>query len=182
MQLNDQVMKKCILLGIMFILCLSCNPKKRKLQQIVRQWIGKEVIFAGTEAKVLGCDTVWEDWQTSRFKILHYVDTSGCTSCRLRLYEWGQFIDSMAVEFPETAVVFVLTLENYKEFEQLAKINRFDFPVLYDREGRMDSLNHFPAIPALQTFLLDGNNQVLAIGDPVKNEAVRQLYRKKMKP
>lgn len=174
-------MKKEILWGIMFILCFSCNPEKRKLKQVVKEWIGKEVIFSVTEAKVEGRDTVWENWKTNRFKLLHYVDSSGCTSCRLQLYDWGRFMDTLSADFPETSVVFVLALKDYQAFEQQARINRFDWPVLYDRENRMDSLNHFPAIPALQTFLLDENNQVIAIGDPVRNKAIWQLYRKNMK-
>lgn len=58
----------------------------------------------------------------------------------------------------------------------MARVDHFNWPVIYDKEGRLDSLNHFPANPAFQTFLLDVDNKVLAIGDPVKNRAVRKLY------
>ena len=40
------------------------------------------------------------------------------------------------------------------------------------------SLNHFPADPTFQTFLLDKNNRVLAVGNPVHNPKVKELYLK----
>lgn len=85
-------------------------------------------------------------------------------------------MDSMAVQYPEMIVLFVLALKDYGEFEHMARINHFNWPVIYDKEGSLDSLNHFPANPAFRTFLLDGNNKVVAIGDPVKNKAVNELY------
>ncbi len=37
-------------------------------------------------------------------------------------------------------------------------------------------LNHFPSDVNFQTFLLDSQNKVLAIGNPVHNKKVRDLY------
>ena len=169
-------MKKCLLGMLLFLLVVSCQSGQTELRQLMRWWIGKEIQFVPMEAKAEGRDTCWTDWKTSQFKILHYVDTAGCTSCRLRLYDWGRFMDSMAVQYPEMTVLFVLSLKDYEEFEYIARVDHFNWPVIYDKERRLDSLNHFPANPAFQTFLLDVDNKVLAIGDPVKNRAVRKLY------
>ena len=39
-------------------------------------------------------------------------------------------------------------------------------------------LNHFPTEPAYQTFLLDEDDKVLAIGNPINNPKVKELYLK----
>ena len=42
----------------------------------------------------------------------------------------------------------------------------------------MNKLNHFPADMAFQTFLLDNDNRVVAMGNPIHNLKVRELYLK----
>lgn len=39
---------------------------------------------------------------------------------------------------------------------------------------KLNELNLFPNESMLQTFLLNENNQVVAIGDPIKNSAVKK--------
>ena len=45
-----------------------------------------------------------------------------------------------------------------------------------DRNDSLEILNSFPKEIAFQTFLLDKDNKVLAIGNPVLNPKVKDLY------
>ena len=45
-----------------------------------------------------------------------------------------------------------------------------------DEADSLNRLNGFPEIGALQTFLVDGENRVLAIGDPAVNPRVMELF------
>lgn len=56
------------------------------------------------------------------------------------------------------------------------KQNRFDYPVCMDTEDAFNKVNKFPSQLNFQTFLLDKNNHVIAIGNPVHNYDVRELY------
>lgn len=47
-----------------------------------------------------------------------------------------------------------------------------------DVDNRFNKLNNFPADMTFQTFLLDKNNKVVAIGNPIHNLKVRELYLK----
>lgn len=172
--------KGCILSVLIVLYCLlaACNSKEREYRQAVEYWNGREIVFPELTMKYLGRDTVCSGLLKGRYKILHYVDTNGCTSCRLRLFEWRQYVMELDSVMPEAGCVFVVGLKDFSEFELQQRINRFERPVLYDPELRLDSLNHLPVNPALQTFLLDSLNRVVALGDPVKNTAVRELYRK----
>lgn len=49
-------------------------------------------------------------------------------------------------------------------------------PVCFDREDAFNRVNRFPSEMALQTFLLDKDNRVVAIGNPVHNPQVKELY------
>lgn len=41
-----------------------------------------------------------------------------------------------------------------------------------------NKLNKLPPYPMFQTFLLDKNNRVIAIGNPIHNPKVKELYLK----
>lgn len=60
---------------------------------MVRQWENKETIFPhNVKAKILGKDTLCPDLFDHQFKLLVYIDTTGCTPCQLRLYDWILFM------------------------------------------------------------------------------------------
>ena len=76
----------------------------------------------------------------------------------------------------KVSFLFVFHPKNKKEISFLLKRDRFLYPVFIDEKGDFDALNHFPSDVNFQTFLLDSQNKVLAIGNPVHNKKVRDLY------
>ena len=63
-----------------------------------------------------------------------------------------------------------------KELDFQMKLYDFRHPVFMDMENQIDKLNRFPSNPELQCFLLDHSNKVVAIGNPVTNPRIRELY------
>ena len=59
----------------------------------------------------------------------------------------------------------------------LLERHKFIYPVCFDEEDSLNKLNHFPTDMAFQTFLLNSDNKVLAIGNPI-NPKVKELYLK----
>lgn len=47
-----------------------------------------------------------------------------------------------------------------------------------DYNDELNSLNHFPSDERFQTFLLDKDNRVLAVGNPIHNPKIKELYLK----
>lgn len=44
------------------------------------------------------------------------------------------------------------------------------------KKGKFEDLNEFPKNASFQTFLLDEKNKVLAVGNPINNVKVKELY------
>ena len=61
------------------------------------------------------------------------------------------------------------------EIYQSLLADRFKYPVCIDEE---DSFNKLYSFPSFQTFLLDKDNKVKAIGNPVHNPKIKELYMK----
>ena len=165
---------------VVLLLC-SCHSRRKEIARIVEEWKNKEVIFPDPLlVKVQGRDTILPDFQERKYKILNYIDTSGCTECRMKLAEWQllkQEIDSLGYDVD---ILFVAWVHNYDELEILQRANRCQLPFLYDPQGDMQKINQFPAEPAFQTFLLDSLNRVLLIGSPVENDKIWTLYQRSL--
>jgi hypothetical protein len=63
-----------------------------------------------------------------------------------------------------------------KEMRVFLKEAKFDYPVFIDVNNTINKLNHFPNQEIYQSFLLDRDNKVLKIGNPVLNLGIRRLY------
>lgn len=157
----------------------SCQPSsQQKIEQLVRTWQGKTVIFPERSVFTLGGkDTVSFSLSDTKPKILVYVDTAGCMSCKLKLAEWKEFahyVDSITDR--QVQFVFYITTKDYKELGYMLKRDRFDLPVCLDKAGKLNQLNHFPNEMSFQTFFLDKDNRIKLIGNPIHNLAIKDLY------
>ena len=161
---------------ISFFNLLSCNTYQRRAKDIIQTWNGKTIIFTPLNAKIMGEDTIIPNILDHKYKVLTYIDTTGCTACRLKLFDWKLFIKELNTFSEDIAFLFVIHSKNYQEFEDIQKANKFTYPVFYDYNANLKNINNFPNDPNFQTFLLDKNNKVLIIGNPVTNNNIRQLY------
>ena len=170
-------MKAILLFLTLTLVLFSCDNRKREISRLVKEWKNKEILFPeNLDAKIYGRDTFCPDIWNARYKILNYTDTSGCTECKMHLYDWKllkQQTDSLGLD---VSYIFVAWVHQYDELETLQSINKCDIPFYYDYEGQMMQLNHFPDHDGFQTFLLDSANRVILIGNPVTSTAIRELY------
>lgn len=167
----------CLLITIL----VSCNDSKvHELELIIKRWDGKELFFP-SEITLFQkrTDTVDRLIETYSFKILSYVDSLGCTSCKLQLPKWKVLIGELdSITNGNVDVLFFMHPKDRKEIEYILRRDHFDYPVCIDEADSLNKLNHFPTDERFQTFLLDKNNKVLAIGNPVHNPKVKALYLK----
>lgn len=76
--------------------------------------------------------------------------------------------------------LFFFQSDDKKEIRYLLKKDNFDKPICMDQSDRLNELNHFPADGRFQTFLLDKDNKVVVIGNPIHNPNIRELYLKEI--
>ena len=179
--------KLLLLLVALPFLIYSCkdNKKREEAVKIVNEWIGKEIRFPDNiPCYMSGRDTLSELCNANfqkEFKILLYVDSAGCSSCRLKLFEWKQLIGETDSLF-QGKVGFLLFFQpkSVKDMNFLFFRDRFDHPVFMDAKGTINNINHFPQAMQYQCFLLDKDDKVLMIGNPVLNPKIWELYKERI--
>ncbi len=167
-----------------FLLCSCADTKKKELLSLVEQWKNKEIVFpANPVFTVQGSDTV--DYLIGdSYKILCYVDSSGCTSCRLQLPRWKELIatlDSLVASdtlgpVPPVQFLFFFVPKRKVDIYYSLRTSNFSYPVCIDQKDSLNRLNHFSSDERFQTFLLNEENRVVAMGNPVHNPKIKELY------
>lgn len=159
------------------LLLFSCKETEvDRINRLVKEWNGKAIVFPGEmNFQTLGNDTNY--LFKSDYSIVTYVDSIGCTSCKLQLPRWSSFITQLdSLNSGSVSVLFFLHPKNKKEMDDILKRAHFVHPVCFDEKDAFNQLNHFPEDMAFQTFLLDKDNKVIAIGNPITNPKVKELY------
>ena len=170
------------LLSILFLLTSCKENKKEEVARLVQEWQGKEIVFPkNITFTQFVTDTVDYQIPQSDYKVLIYVDSTGCTSCKLQLPKWKELIAyTDSVTGNNIPFLFFFQSKDDKELRYILKRDNFNRPVCIDRNNELDKLYHFPQNISFQTFLLDKDNRVVVIGNPILNLAVKDLYLKQI--
>ena len=164
-------------------LLLSCQESNNeRISRLVEEWQGKEIKFPDNP---IFCryakDTIDYQIPNSDYKIVMFVDSVGCVSCKLQLLRWKNFIAQIdSVSNKHIPFLFFFQIENKKELSYNMERDKFTLPVCIDTEDRFNKLNNFPSDMMFQTFLLNKDNKVVVIGNPIHNLKVRDLYLQKI--
>ena len=157
----------------------SCQESREEtMLRLVNEWNGKEIKFpARSVFTIQGKDTV--DWEFSNadYKVVTYIDSVGCTSCKLQLPRWKKLVAEVdSLMNGRVPFLFYFHPKDMKELSYLLRRDRFTYPVCFDERDELNRLNQFPMDMTFQTFLLDKDNKVVAMGNPVHNPKVKELY------
>ena len=170
------MMKYSILLLLFFLFSCS-DSKKKNIASILKEWEHKQILFPCNPIfSIQGKDTVAYP-MGGEYKIFSYVDSMGCISCKLKLDEWQKFITDVDSLCPNTVqFLFYFNPKKRREICRILQFDKFKYPVCIDEKDSINKLNHFSSETMFQTFLLDKENKVIAVGNPIHNSKVKELY------
>ena len=162
------------------MILFSCKDSQRDSAiSILEEWEQREILFPSTSFfSIQGKDTV-NCASQGEYKIFSYIDSIGCTSCKLRLHDWKKLIKEFDLLYPNTVqYLFYFSSKKKMDICRILLANKFKYPICIDDQDSINILNKFPTNTAFQTFLLDKNNKIIAIGNPVYNQKIKELYLK----
>lgn len=157
----------------------SCQESREEaMLRLVKKWNGKEIKFPSHSTfTVLGKDTIDFSFVDADYKVLTYIDSMGCASCKLQLPRWKEWVLEVdSLTDGQVPFLFYFHPKDMKELRYLTRRDGFSYPVCFDEKDELNRLNRFPSDMTFQTFLLDRNNKVVAIGNPIHNPKVKELY------
>ena len=162
---------------------MSCQKNERaKIEFLVKEWNNKEIRFPDNPVFTrFVTDTVPYRIPKSDYKVVVFVDSVGCISCKLQLPNWKKFMHEVdSLSDGNVPFVFFFQTKDVSELRYILKRDNFSHPVCMDTEDSFYRLNRFPGEMMFQTFLVDSANRVKVIGNPIHNLSVKDLYLKEI--
>lgn len=174
-------MTRLVSLMLIAILLLSCKePEQNRIARLVNEWNGKTIQFPDSICLTsYAGDTVMTKYtrERSSYTILNYVDTIGCVSCRLQLPRWKTMMEELDSLYPtRVTCLMVIYPKGKRKLIKHLKNNQFNYFVYIDERDTLNRMNKFLNEEDFGTFLLDKNDKIVAIGNPVLKPRVRDLY------
>ena len=175
-----QIFKWLVYLCVLPCMVSCAESEKERLSRLVKEWERKEVLFPPYSTfTIQGKDTVNFEFKDADYKVVTYIDSVGCTSCKLQLHRWKEYIAEVdSLTDGRVPFLFYFHPKDMKELRYLTRRDNFTYPVCLDERDELNRLNQFPSDMTFQTFLLDKENKVVAIGNPILNPKVKELYLK----
>ena len=175
-------MKQTLFLIFLFFV-FSCSDKN-KLKKDLTQLQSREISISleKMQHQINGRDTLMADFTDSELKLVVYSDSSACSSCAIkRMYNWDSFI-KYAEKYQGRLKFYFLFYPARKDIKALKfdlRANTFDYPIFIDSAGVFEKENtHLPKNHQLHTFLLDKDNKVILVGNPLENKKIEEMFYK----
>lgn len=161
---------------LLFMLC-SCNAdNNQKLLKDISLLQSKSVDY---------CKDRWEYSNILKEKIKYvvYWDSINCTSCAIHQLELWKPLLEYSENYNGLLNFYFIFHPSKKDIDTfqivLGENTNFDYPILIDTLGEFERLNpHLPKNQALHTFLLDENNRVILVGNPLRNKKIKEMFYK----
>lgn len=108
-------------------------------------------------------------------KIVSFID-GNCGVCIEELYKWKQIINKYEV-IDKAELIFFVNSMDFKSLISFIEVKEpFPKPLINDQENLFFNQNKLSRNKMFQTFLLDKNNKVILVGNPIFGDKVLSLY------
>lgn len=170
-------MRYLLILLLSLLLC-SCRERVSHEREILSDLLGKEIsIPDNLDYRILETQIEY-DIDAAKYKIIVYIDSTGCTSCRMKLHKWDNVINELkTISDEDIAFLMIIKAAPDRRLELMLTQENFKHPVCFDPDGLYAAANSLPTDERYQTFLLDGDNRIAAVGNAAANPKIMELYR-----
>lgn len=176
-------MRKLVFILFSSLFLFSCSDdKKHDIEILVKEWSHKRISFPDNPVFTrFVTDTVPYRIPKTGYKVVVFVDSVGCISCKLQLPKWKEFMHEVdSLGGGNVPFIFFFQTKDVRELRYILKRDNFLHPVCIDTEDIFNRLNRFPGEMMFQTFLVDSENRVRVIGNPIHNLSIKDLYLKEI--
>ena len=114
----------------------------------------------------------------NKLKLIHYISSSECSICEIEtLLFWDVLLDSLNRSDIDPIVIIDPGIRfSIGQIKNSYLESSFSYPVYIDTGAVFLTTNpHIPKDNTLHTFLVDENNNVVIVGNPINNQYVKEL-------
>lgn len=158
---------------ILICFIISCNKINSKNKNILSEKFGTSIDYIDS----LKYFNLIEGWipppQQYPLKIVTYINAD-CNQCLYDLLAWKEILKNHQND--KVSFLFYIKIFDLDALALHLNEIEFQYPVIIDYYGTFSKENSLIEEKMYQTFLVDGNNKIMLIGNPLLNDKIEELY------
>lgn len=125
------------------------------------------VSFKNEKAK----PTYWEDVQKCKYRYIMYVSKERCSTCMIgNLASWNEMLGLSRQDKLQIIFIISSTKDKVEGLRNAFYKSGLEYPIIIDTSNIFARHNpHIPKNHIYHTFLLDSNDSIMLVGDPINN-------------
>ncbi len=171
-----------ILLSVICSLICACNSQKKELQEKVEKLQSAAINIPYDRMSCWASDSIIaiSPWNKAKLKLVHYVDSATCSTCYLSKIAANELLFRMEkLSNNEFCNIFIINPDNVAKKRLKAGFHDKTIPqtIFVDSANVFTEVNpNIPLESMYHTFLLDENNKVILVGNPIANEKIGDMF------
>ena len=173
------------LIFFLLLLAFSCHDRRANPSAVAqaKKLYGKKIKLPAEYLSIASGEGVFSiDTELSKpLKIVTYLDKNSCSECALKIFNhWEELLKEVSgYSFGFIPIVFPNDISALKDAMSALQI---DFPLFYDKDNKFLKINKLEKTLARnRTFLLDANNKIIVIGEPLASDELWRVYKNTLK-
>ena len=170
-----------LLIAMESFILSACNSHKTEVQKNVEKMQSSAIIIPYEQMACWARDSVLKSspWSNAKLKLVHYVDSTTCSSCYLQKVAINRLIFSLESQSNNDFYNIFVISPNIKAKKRLeADYSEKLIPQTIFGDTANVFMKSNPNVPLesiYHTFLLDESNKVILVGNPVLNKQIEDM-------
>ena len=181
--------RNIVFLSAVFMLgILSCTCSQTRIEELVSNLSGAkiDVSLYAMEKKTPKCyKSIVNDTIETSYKLVTYIDSSVCSPCGIdHLFEWGAIIDESKENNYDLRVLFIVAPKKAQLIQTYYAISHCTLNSNIYVDTSYVFMKNNPCMEKgyiFETFLLDKDDRITLVGNPIKNQKIHDLLTNIMK-
>ena len=168
---------KNIIVMLLFAFLYSCE---NNLQKDIRKVYGQTMSLP---SYINHKDILVKQQIAPRLKLVTYYNSKQCLSCVVDyLHQWKQYVELPQITAGQFKLILIFSPTDeltLKKIMLTLKVHNLENNAYIDENNELKNSRIFSSIDSrFHTFLLDKDNKVILVGNPLKNPKIEELFYK----
>jgi len=175
-------MGKISLYIILLFTIISCNNEQSLSKELLLLQSRPVILPLNEDLIIRNVDSILMNGKKDELKYIIYSDSLDCTSCMINnLSSWNPILEYSKKYNGKLIFQFIFSpiKKDLRQINMLIEHSGFKHQIMIDLKKNFEKLNpHLPKNKALHSFLLDENNNVILVGNPLHNKKIEEMFYK----
>ena len=117
------------------------------------------------------------DEDSSGDRLIIYIDSQSCSQCFIsHMYDYDETVNELSSSGIETLFLFEPNHEQEAGVTEILEHQAYPFRIVVVKNGGFSKANpHLPSSSIFHSFLINKDNEVVIVGNPVRNDKIKKL-------